>query len=284
MKLKKILSIAGITALSALTLAACSSGSSSSSSSSSSESTEKETIVMGTVGTTKSFSYQDEEGELTGFDIELARTIFEGSDQYELSIEKTDGNSQYPGLDSERFDLLGNNTSYTTERGEKYLYSYPTASTPSVLAVRNDTDIKSYEDIGGHSTQVVAGTTTAAQLEEYNEKHADNPVNINYTSENITQILTNLNDGKHDFKIFDAPTVNAIVADQKLTNVKTIELQSKEKPFIYYVFTSDNTELQKFVNKRIKELNEDGTIAELTEKFFGENYAPTADELVVPNE
>lgn len=278
MKLKNMLFIAGITALSAVTLAACSS------SDSSSGTTEKESIVMGTVGTTKPFSYQDEESGLTGFDIELARAIFKDSDKYELTIETTDGNSQYPGLDSGRFDFLGNNTSYTTERGQKYLYSYPTASTPSVLAVTKDSDIVSFEDIGGHSTQVLSGTTTAAQMEEYNAEHPDNPVDINYTNENITQILTNLNDGKYDFKLFDAPTVNSIIADQSLTNVKTIPLSSDEKPFIYYVFTSDNTELQEFVNERIKQLNEDGTIAALTEEFFGENYAPTTDELIVPNE
>ncbi len=283
MKLRTILSLAGITALATVALAACSS-TSSSSNTSSSEADKKETIVMGTVGTTKPFSYRDENGELTGFDIELARAIFDGSDQYELTFETTDGSGQFPGLDSGRFDLLGNNTSYTKERGEKYLYSYPTASTPSVLAVPKNTDIQSYDDIGGHSTQVVTGTTTAAQLEEYNTQHTDKPVEINYTGEKITQILTNVNDGKYDFKIFDAPTVNAIIADQNLTNLKTIELEAAEKPFIYYVFSSDNTALQSFVNDRIKALNEDGTIAKLTEQFFGKDYAPTAEELDVPNE
>lgn len=282
MKLKTILSLAGITALATVALAACSS-SSNSSTANSSEAVKKETIVMGTVGTTKPFSYHDGDSELTGFDIELARAIFEGSDKYELAFETTDGSGQFPGLDSGRFDLLGNNTSYTTERGEKYLYSYPTASTPSVLAVQKDTDIQSYDDIGGHSTQVVTGTTTAAQLEEYNTTHTDKPVEINYTGENITQILTNVNDGRHDFKIFDAPTVNAIIADQNLTNLKTIELESADKPFIYYVFSSDNTDLQTFVNDRIKALNEDGTVAKLTEQFFGKDYAPTVAELVVPN-
>lgn len=95
----------------------------------------------------------------------------------------------------------GNNISYTEERSAKYLFSYPIGSTPSVLVVPNDSDITSYDNIGGHSTQVVQGTTTAAQLEEYNEENADNTVDINYTNENITQILTNLNDGKYDFKI-----------------------------------------------------------------------------------
>src|SRR5574344_1204959 len=117
MKLRTILSLAGITALATVALAACSS-TSSSSNTSSSEADKKETIVMGTVGTTKPFSYRDENGELTGFDLELARAIFDGSDQYELTFETTDGSGQFPGLDSGRFDLLGNNTSYTKERGE----------------------------------------------------------------------------------------------------------------------------------------------------------------------
>lgn len=65
MKLRTILSLAGITALATVALAACSS-TSSSSNTSSSKADKKETIVMGTVGTTKPFSYRDENGELTG--------------------------------------------------------------------------------------------------------------------------------------------------------------------------------------------------------------------------
>lgn len=278
MKLKKILGISGLIAASALIFAACSSNSSSSSSSSSS----KEDVVFATVGTTAPFSYE-KDGELTGYDIEVAKAVFKDSTKYNVKFQKTEWSSIFAGIDSDKYQMGGNNISFTSERAAKYLFSTPIGSTPSVLVVPKDSDIKSYDDIAGHSTQVVQGTTSLAQLEEFNTTHSDNPVELNYTSENITQILVNLNDGKADFKIFDAPTVNSIIEAQGLDNLKTIELSSTEKPFIYFIFGQDQTELQEFVNARIKELQADGTLDKLSTEYLGGSYAPSADELKVPS-
>lgn len=275
MKIKKLLATAGIAVVATLTLAACSSK----------ESSEKgkQEVKMATVGTTAPFSYEVD-GKLTGFDVELARAIFKDSSKYDFKIEKVAGDAQYPGLDADKFDFIGNNTSYTKKRDEKYLYSYPTASTPAVIATTKDSNIKSYDDLGGHSTQVLAGTTGSAQMEAYNKEHAGKPVAINYTSETITQILTHVNEGKYDFKVFDAPSVKTIIENQKLDNLKTIELKSDEQPYIYYVFTDDNKDLQTFVNKRIKELYEDGTVSTLAKKFLGGDYAPKEADLKVPGD
>ncbi|MET3634620.1 amino acid ABC transporter substrate-binding protein [Streptococcus porcorum] len=278
MKLKKVVTFAGIAAASALVLAACSSSSSKSSTASSS----KEEVVFATVGTTAPFSYE-KDGELTGYDIEVAKAVFEGSDKYEVKFQKTEWTSIFTGLDSGKFQMGGNNISYSEERGAKYLYSYPIGSTPQVLTVPKDSEIKSYEDIAGHSTQVVQGTTTEAQLKEFNDSHKDNPVELKYTNENITQILTSLSEGKADFKIFDAPTVNSVIKNQGLDNLQTIELESQEQPFIYFIFGQDQEELQTFVNERLKELQVDGTLSKLAKEYLGGDYVPTADDLTVPN-
>lgn len=268
---KKVLALTGAALAAGLLLVGCSAGAAK-------EGKQKQEITMATVGTTKPFSYADSDGELTGFDVELARAIFKDSDKYSLKLEKVEGTAQYPGLDAGKFDMLGNNTSYTEERAEKYLYSLPTASTPAVLAVDKNSDIKSYDDIAGHKTQVVSGTTTAKQLEDYNATH-DNKVTLDYTGENITKMLHNVNDGKYDFKIFDAPSVKSIIQDQGLDNLKTIEIPSDQVPYIYYIFTKDNTELQEFVNGRIKELYNDGTIAKLAKEFLGGDYAPKKEDI-----
>ncbi|MCT2928004.1 amino acid ABC transporter substrate-binding protein, partial [Streptococcus thermophilus] len=213
-------------------LAACSSKSPKEASKSSGA---KETINFATVGTTAPFSYE-ENGELTGYDVEVAKAVFKDSDKYEVKFQKTEWSSVFTGLDSAKYQMAGNNISYSEERAQKYLFSYPIGTTPAVLTVPKDSNIKKYDDIAGHSTQVVQGTTTATQLTEFNDKHSDKPVELNYTNENITQMLTSLNEGKYDFKIFDAPTVNAIIKNNKLSNLKTIELKSDEQPYIYFLF------------------------------------------------
>lgn len=275
MKLKKVLAVTGLALVSGLVLAACSSDASK-------EKSGKEEVVFATVGTTAPFSYE-KDGELTGFDVELAREVFKDSDEYKVSFKKIAWSSIFTGLDAGKYQMSGNNLSFSEERASKYLYSYPTGTTPAVLAVPKDSDIKTYDDIAGHTTQVVQGTSTVTQLEEFNKKHSDNPVELKFSSEDITQTLRGLNEGKTDFKLFDAPTVNSIIESQGLDNLKTIEIDAKEKPYIYFIFADGEDDLQKFVNKRIKELQADGTLGDLAEEYLGsKDYIPAKSALKVP--
>lgn len=278
MDLKKVIKYTALTAVGFLavgTLVACSS---SSSSSSSDKSSGKTTIEVGTVGTTKPFSY-DKDGELSGYEIEVLREIFKGSDKYEVNFNKTQWSSVFAGLDSDRFQIGANNISYSEERAGKYLYTNPYAKNPTVLVVAKDSDIKSLDDIGGKSTEVVQGTATATQLENWNKEHSSDQTEIRYTDGTIQQILTNLNDGRTDYKIFEKITVDQIIKDQNLSNLTTIELPSTQQPYVYPILAKGQEELQTFMNKRIKELYEDGTLEKLSEEYFGGVYLPDAKDI-----
>lgn len=272
MSFKKILGFAGVAAAATAVFATATT----------TQAASKETVNFATVGTTAPFSYE-KDGKLTGYDIEVAKAVFKGSNKYTVNFQKTEWSSVFTGIDSGKYQMGGNNISFSSERAQKYLFSYPIGSTPSVLVVPKDSKIKKYSQIGGHSTQVVQGTTTAKQLEDYNTKHSSKPVELKYTSENITQILTNLSDGKADFKIFDAPTVNTVIKNQGIDNLKTIELKSEEQPYIYFIFGQDQDDLQKFVNKRLKALQKDGTLTKLAKEYLGGDYVPATKDLKVPS-
>ena len=176
MNIKKILKYTATAVVGSLAvglLVACSSSASKDST------TKKKTIEVGTVGTTKPFSYEDKDGKLTGYEIEVLREIFKGSDKYEVNFNKTKWASVFSGLDSDRYQIGANNISYSEDRAGKYLYTNPYAKNPTVLVVRKGVNIKSLDDIGGKSTEVVQGTSTAKQLEKYNEEHRwYNPANL----------------------------------------------------------------------------------------------------------
>ena len=74
MRLKKLLGIVGLGLSLALIVTGCSKNSSS-----------KKEVTFATVGTTKPFSYQNDKGKLTGFDVEVAREIFKGSKDYKFN-------------------------------------------------------------------------------------------------------------------------------------------------------------------------------------------------------
>ena len=217
---------------------------------------------------------------MTGYEIELIRAIFKDSDKYTVKFEKTEWSGIFPGLDSDRYQMAVNNLSYTKERAEKYLYAAPTAKNPNVLVVKkDDTSIKSLDDIGGKSTEVVQGTTSAKQLEAYNTEHADNPTVLNYTRADFQQIMGRLSDGQFDYKIFDKIGVETVIKNQGLDNLKVIELPSDQQPYVYPLLAKGQDELKTFVDKRIQELYKDGTLEKLSKQFFGDTYLPAEADI-----
>ena len=243
------------------------------------EAASKKEIIVATNASPKPFNYE-ENGELTGYEIELVRAIFKDSDKYEVKFEKTEWSGVFAGLDADRYQMAVNNISYTKERAEKYLYAAPTAKNPNVLVVKkDDSSIKSLDDIGGKSTEVVQGTTSAKQLEDYNKQHSDNPTVLNYTRADFQQIMGRLSDGQFDYKIFDKIGVETVIKNQGLDNLKVIELPSDQQPYVYPLLAKGQDELKTFVDKRIKELYKDGTLEKLSKQFFGDTYLPAEADI-----
>ena len=278
-KIVKYSSLAALGLVATGVLAACSGGDKKDSASSEAATSAKKEIVVATNASPKPFNYE-ENGELTGYEIEVVRAIFKDSDKYDVKFEKTEWSGVFAGLDADRYQMAVNNISYTKERAEKYLYAAPTAKNPNVLVVKkDDNSIKSLDDIGGKSTEVVQGTTTAKQLEDYNKQHADNPTVLNYTKADFQQIMSRLSDGQFDYKIFDKIGVETVIKNQGLDNLKVIELPSDQQPYVYPLLAKGQDELKSFVDKRIQELYKDGTLEKLSKQFFGDTYLPAEADI-----
>ncbi|VJM57376.1 ABC transporter substrate-binding lipoprotein [Streptococcus pneumoniae] len=275
--MKKIVRYSSLVALglvAAGVLAACSGGAKKEG-----QAASKKEIIVATNSSPKPFNYE-ENGELTGYEIEVVRAIFKDSDKYDVKFEKTEWSGVFAGLDADRYQMAVNNISYTKERAEKYLYAAPTVKDPNVLVVKkDDSSIKSLDDVGGKSTEVVQGTTSAKQLEDYNKQHSDNPTILNYTKANLQQIMGHLSDGQFDYKIFDKITVETVIKNQGLDNLKVIDLPSDQQPYVYPLLAKGQDELKTFVDKCIQELYKDGTLEKLSKQFFGDTYLPSEADI-----
>lgn len=106
------------------------------------EAASKKEIIVATNGSPRPFIYE-ENGELTGYEIEVVRAIFKDSDKYDVKFEKTEWSGVFAGLDADRYNMAVNNLSYTKERAEKYLYAAPIAQNPNVLVVKKMTLVSS---------------------------------------------------------------------------------------------------------------------------------------------
>lgn len=242
----------------------------------------KKTIVLATSGVSNPFTYQ-KDGELTGYDVEVVKAIFEGLPDYELKVEVTEFESILNGLDNDRYQLGVNNFSSNSERREKYLFSYPIIENANVFVVRKDDEkLKALEDLGGYKAITEVGNSGATILENYNKEHADNPVEIIYTEENFIKQFENIEAGKYDVRIISRISAEKGIAEYGLTGLKVVPFSNANSdPGSYILFSKTvDSKLYDAVNRRIKEMYDDGTLQKISEEQLGGNYIPKKELLV----
>ncbi len=106
-------------------------------------------LVIGTEGTYPPFSFHDDKGELTGFDVEIAREIAKRLGVEPVFLE-TQWDAIFAGLDSKRFDMIANQVGIREDRIEKYDFSEPYITSSAVLITNtSNKDVTSFEDIKG---------------------------------------------------------------------------------------------------------------------------------------
>lgn len=65
------------------------------------------TVTIGTEGTYAPFTYHDESGKLTGYDVEVARAVADKLG-FKVDFKETAWDAMLAGLKAERFDLVAN--------------------------------------------------------------------------------------------------------------------------------------------------------------------------------
>ncbi|WP_407857614.1 transporter substrate-binding domain-containing protein [Enterococcus hailinensis] len=243
----------------------------------------KKTIVVGTSGVSKPFSYE-KDGQLTGYDVEVVKAIFKGTD-YKVKFEKTEFESILSGVDSGRYQLGVNNFSYNEERGSKYTFSYPIITNPNVFTVRKDDDsIKEISDLGGKKAVTEVGNSGATILENYNKENPDNKVNITYSEVDFIKQFEQIEAGQYDVRIISKVSAEAGIKEHGFKDLKTVAFTSEGTNANAYVLLGKDADpaLQKTVNDRIKELVEDGTLAKISQEQLGGDYVPKTADLKQP--
>ncbi|MCM1185585.1 MAG: transporter substrate-binding domain-containing protein [Lachnoclostridium sp.] len=285
---KKILALSLLTALAFGTLAGCGN------SDSGQKASGVKKITVATTGSPAPYMVVDENNEIGGSDIEILKAIFERLPQYELEIIKAD--DPLTGLTSGLYDLAVNNYAWRDERGELYYYSLPYKTGYDVFIQRiNDKPLTGLQDLAdrGYKVEVSAGNNKALALEHWNEENPDHPINILYTESNFQIKFQNIVDGKTDVAIDDGPILDTLIGQFGLENdLVGNPIDARTQEFIsphnstYFLFPKDDDgkALREDVDAVIKELKEDGTLAEILTKYFGTDTSPAVENLeAAPN-
>lgn len=223
-------------------------------------------LIVALEGAWQPWSYHDESDTLVGYDVEVSRAIAE-----KLGVEpeyvESDWDSLFAGLDAGRFDMVCNGVEVTDERALTYDFTTPYGYIHTALAVRKDNDeIKTFEDLKGKTT----ANSLASTYMELAESYGATVQGIDTLEETI-QLLSagridatlNADVSFYDYLIVHPDANFKIVAQTEDASHVAIPLRK-----------SDNSAtLLEAVNNAIDELRADGTLKELSEKYFGQDIS-----------
>ncbi|PYZ95017.1 ABC transporter substrate-binding protein [Salipaludibacillus keqinensis] len=222
-----------------------------------------ETFVYALSGEYRPFSYVDENGELTGFDVDIGMAIAEELG-YEGEPYRISFSGIIPGLQDDRYDAIIGSMGITEERQETVDFSDPYYISGAQVYVRPDSDIASIDDITEDVNVAVAlATTYEAMIEDYTTDVST------YDSDVVA--LQSLDQGRHDAVVTDRLIGLINLEEQDLDIVMAGELVDVEHVGI--AVKKGNEELLEAINEALQTIKDNGTYLEISEHYFDEDIS-----------
>ncbi|KFF60826.1 hypothetical protein JF66_01565 [Cryobacterium sp. MLB-32] len=265
MTIKFTLSSAALLTAVALTLTGCSAttaGSSNAGTDTSLSSVQESgTLTVGTEGTYRPFSFhEDGSGDLTGYDVEVA-TAVAAELGLTVKFEETQWDGIFAGLTSGRFDMIANQVSMTPERVAAYEFSTPYTYSNGVIVVPSDnTSITSFESL--------AGKTTAQSLtSNWNTLATESGATVEGV-EGWAQSVALVEQGRVDATVNDKLTFLDYKKNNDATGLR-VAAETTEQSESAFAFAKGGTALATAVDEALATLAADGTLASISDKYFG---------------
>ncbi len=218
-------------------------------------------IIIATEGTWAPWTFHDETGKLTGYDIELGRAIAKKMGvQVEFIEGKWDG--LLAGVSSGRYDIMINGVDITPDREKAYHFTDPYAYNRTVVIVtEGNTTIQSMADLKGKQTANTISSTYATIAEKYGAKVLGVD-DLNQTFELLLggriDATLNAEVTYYDYKKVhtDAPIKIAAIADETTSVGIPLRKENTEK-------------LRTELNKILSDMRTSGELSALAVQFFG---------------
>lgn len=224
------------------------------------------TLIVAMEGAWSPWTYHDDTDTLVGYDVEVSRAIA----QYigvEPEYVEGEWDGLFAGLDAGRYDIVCNGVEVTEERAKSYDFSEPYAYIHTALAVKSDnTDITSFEDLDGKTTANSIASTYMTLAESYGAE----VLGVDTLDETIQMLVS----GRVD------ATLNADVSFYDYLNVHPdadfkIVAQTEDASHVCIPVKKggESDTLLAAINEAIEALRADGTLTEISEKYFGSDIA-----------
>ncbi|WP_274361706.1 amino acid ABC transporter substrate-binding protein [Paenibacillus thermotolerans] len=216
-------------------------------------------LTIGTEGTYAPFTFHDNSGKLTGFDIEIAEEVCRRAGFAPKFIEaKWDG--MIAGLDAKRYDMVANEVAIRPDRLEKYDMSDPYIVSRAVLIVREDNhEVKTLDDLKGKKV----GQSLESNYRKIAEEHGA----TNTVVEGFNQAIDLLVSRRIDATINDSLSYLDLKKQRPDLPIKTV-YEEPNATSNGFLFRKGSADLVQKVNQALASMKDDGTYLEISKKWF----------------
>ncbi len=223
----------------------------------------KGTLSIAMEGVWQPWTYHDETGALTGFDVEVGALIAEGLGVKPEYVE-TEWGGILAGVDSGRFDIACNGVGLTPERAEAYTFSTPYLYTDMVLVVRDDNEeIKTLEDLKGRKTANSPNSTYATMAEKAGAE-------VVYV-DTLGETMAVLEQGRVDATLNAKESVDSYLNEHPEAKIKIVLTVPGEAVAVPMRKGAESETLKAEIDRILEEARNDGRLAELSVKYFGQD-------------
>ncbi|WP_302326359.1 transporter substrate-binding domain-containing protein [Enterocloster lavalensis] len=233
---------------------------------------EAKKIILGSTGVlakwTQTAEGSAENGGLEGYDIDVWNEIARRNN-FELEWKVAEFQALFGMLDNGDITTIANEVTTNPERLEKYDFTDTYAYDGYVFVVKKGSAPDSLDWFKNKKICVEAATNPRLVLEDMNEEKAMG-IEIGYL-DTQSVLLPAVDNGTYD-GAFMIKTAAQIGIDDLGMDLEQFDPQYKVLPICYPLTrTDENAVLKETINATLKEMKEDGTLAELSNKWFGQD-------------
>ena len=222
---------------------------------------DKGELILGLDENFPPMGYMDKDGEIIGFDIDLAKEVC-GRLGIELICHPIDWDKKEELLNAGEIDCIWNGLSVTDARKERMLLSEPYLENELVFAVRKNSPIKTLDDLKGKKIGVQSGSTTSDVIKEVSV-YPD----ITVISEgDFLMLLEELKSGELDSVFIDSMVIYHVAKNSEDFILLPRVLSDEE---IAIAFRKGDVSLKNKVQEILSEMKADGRLAEISNEWFG---------------
>ncbi|MDP4097085.1 transporter substrate-binding domain-containing protein [Paenibacillus sp. P96] len=233
-------------------------------------------IIVGTGTGFPQVCFIDENGKLTGFDVELVKEIDNRLPDYEFEFQTMEFSNLLLSLETNKIDFVAHEMEENPEREQKYLFNKEAYAhwQNKIVVAKDNNSIQTLDDLAGKKVLTSATSAAAQILENYNKEH-ERKIEIVYQNGSANDTVSQITSGRVVATVSADFTLSLIDPQAKLKIVG----DSLSEADILFVFRKNDPEAQKLadeIDAALKEIKADGTLGKLSTEWLGDDFTENA--------